>query len=189
MLKMARVIIFIVAFVGILVLTVLQRNGPIFLYDLLQLALYFLFIGTLIYSLYKTITDKTNKPWLQKFKPLLSGVCMIPLLFLISYLDNTDGGKGKLITGGVDNDLSFIHFDLYNDNTFKLLNSGPFDGQYYRGKYILKNDTLRIYNDSLRYLFPTLTFILKKSADKKIFFEPTDTNKYKMDLYIQNDNR
>ena len=186
---MARVVIFIVAFAGILILTILQREGSNLFYELVQLVLYFLFIVSLIYSLYKAITDKTNETKLQKFKLVLLGLCIVPFFFLISYLDDTDGGKGKLISGGVNNDLSFIHFDLFNDYTFKLLNSGPFGGQYYRGKYTLKNDTLKIDNDSLRYLFPTLTFKLKERKDKRIFFEPTDTSKYKMDLYIQNDNR
>ena len=189
MLKMGRVVTFIVAFAGILILTVLQRNGPNLFYELIQLVLYFLFIVSLIYSLYNAITDKTNGSKLQKFKTVLLGLFVIPFFLLIIYLDDTDGGKGKLISGGVNNDLSLIHFDLYNDNTFKLLNSGPFGGQYYRGKYTLKKDTLKLDNDSLMYLFPTLTFTLKERKDKRIFLEPTDTGKYKMILYIQNDYR
>jgi len=107
---------------------------------------------------------------------------------LITYLVDTEGGKKNIMQCNAGGDLTFVQLDLRNDGTFKLLNSGPFGGRYYRGKYTFQNDTLRIDNGD-KNLYPTLTFILKKDTiKKKKYFDPIplDTTKeaiYK--LYIQ----
>ena len=159
------------------------------LYGLGQISLYLVFIVTLLYAIFKAFTDKSHQTIFQKFKSVLIGLALIPIFILISYLAETDGGKRKLITSGYFTDLNFIQLDLFTDNTFKLHNSGPFGGTYYRGNYQLNNNVLKIDNDSLRYLFPSLTFTLKEREDKKKYFEPIDTNTFKMNLYIQEDHK
>jgi len=117
------------------------------------------------------------------------GFALTAFFFLLSYLVDTDGGKKRVIVGGVDHDLNFIHFQLFDDNTFKLLNSGPFGGNFYRGTYSLEKDTLRLNNDSLKYLYPTLTLVFKETEDKRKYFESVDTLKFKYKLFISADNR
>jgi len=94
-----------------------------------------------------------------------------------------------VIIGGANHDPSFMHFQLFSDQTFKFLNSGPFGGYYYRGTYTIENDTLRLNNDKLKYLYPTLTLIYKQAEDKEKYFESVDTLKFKERLYIYIDNR
>lgn len=113
----------------------------------------------------------------------------IGFFFLLSYLVDTDGGKKRVITGGFDHDLNFVYFQLFDDNKFKLLNSGPFGGRFYRGKYTFRNDTLKIDNDKLKNLYPSLTFILKQKDDKRKYFDPIDTIKSMYQLYIYKDFR
>ncbi len=117
------------------------------------------------------------------------GMLLTGFFILLSYLVDTDGGKQRVITGGSNHDPSFIHFQLFSDNTFKFLNSGPFGGNYYRGTYSLDNDTLRLKNDSLKYLYPTLTLAIKETDDKQKYFESVDTLKFKDKLFINIDNR
>ncbi len=117
------------------------------------------------------------------------GVILTAFFFLLSYLVDTDGGKKRVIIGGANHDPSFIHFQLFGDSTFKFLNSGPFGGNYYRGTYSLNNDTLRLNNDSLKYLYPTLTLVFKETDDKEKYFESVDTLKFKDKLFISTDKR
>jgi hypothetical protein len=100
-------------------------------------------------------------------------------------LVDTDGGKRRIITCGFNHDLNFVHVQLFKDNRFKLLNSGPFGGIFYRGTYSLKNDTLKFDNDRLRYLYPSLTFALKQNVGKQKYFDPIDTlsSEFKLDIY------
>ena len=108
---------------------------------------------------------------------------------MLSHLVDTDGGKKRVITGGFDHDLNFVYFQLFDDNKFKLLSSGPFGGTFYRGTYALRNDTLKINNDSLKNLYPSLTFVLKQKDDKRKYFDPVDTLKPMYQLYIYKDFR
>ena len=98
---------------------------------------------------------------------------------------DTDGGKKRVITGGFDHDLNFVYFQLFDDNKFKLLNSGPFRGIFYRGTYTFSNDTLKINNDSLKNLYPSLTLVLKQKNNKRKYFDPIDTLKsmYQLNIY------
>lgn len=186
MLKRRESILFIVVTIGIIILTFLQLNQIDFIYGLGQIILYFIFFCTFIYATYRLVKDKRQTPFFEKSKPLFLGLFVTGFFFLLSYLVDTDGGKKKFIVGGVDHDINFIHFQLFTDNSFKFLNSGPFGGQIYRGKYTLIGDTLSLYNDSLRYLYPTLRLV-KKTDNNKTFFEPVDSLRFKDKLYVYND--
>jgi len=189
MFKRRETIIFLVLTVGLIILTLLQLDQTNFIYGIGQLLLYFLFGCTIIYGLFRLIKDRRPISFIDKFKPLIFATTVIGFLFLLSYLVDTDGGKRRVITGGFDHDLNFIYFQLFDDNKFKLLNSGPFGGTFYRGTYSLQNDTLQIGNDSLRYIYPSLTFTMKQKEDNRKYFDPIDTLKSIYQLFIYKDFR
>lgn len=189
MFKRRETIIFIVLTVGIIILTVLQFDQTFFLYGIGQLLLYFLFGCTLIYGVFRLIGDRRPVSFIDKSKPTIIALTIIGFFFLLSHLVDTDGGKKRVITGGFDHDLNFIYFQLFDDNKFKLLNSGPFGGTFYRGTYSFYNDTLKINNDSLKNLYPSLTFVLKQKDDKRKYFDPIDTFKSMYQLYVYKDFR
>ena len=189
MFKKRETIIFIVLTVGITILTLLQLDQTSFLYDIGQLVLYFFYACTLIYGVFRFVKDRRPISLFQKSKSVILGFTIIGLFFLLSYLVETDGGKKRVITGGFDHDLNFVYFQLFDDNQFKLLNSGLFGGKFYRGTYTLNNDTLKIKNDSLKILYPSLTFILKQTGDKQKYFDPTDSLKSMYQLYVYKDFR
>lgn len=189
MFKRRETIIFIVLTVGIIILTLIQLDEIFFIYEIAKLFLYFLVAGTFLYTIYRVAKDKRQLPFIQKSKSLIFGLSLFGFLFLISYLADTDGGKKRVMTGGFTHDLNSIYLQLFDDNKFKLLNLGPFGGKFYRGNYTLKNDTLKIDNDSLRYLYPSLTFLLKQKEDKTKYFESTDTLKAIYQLLIYKDFR
>ena len=189
MFKRRESIFFLISTVGIVILTLLQFNQTFFLYGLGQLFLYFIFTCTGIYAIYRLLKDKRQVSFFHKAKPILLGLFLTGLLFLLSHLVDTDGGKKRVIVGGANHDPSFIQYQLFDDNTFKLHNSGPFGGTFYRGTYSLKNDTLRLNNDSLKYLYPTLTLVLKQSEDNQKYFESIDTLKIKEKLSVSTDTR
>lgn len=189
MFKRRETIIFTVLTAGIIILTLLQFDQTFFIYGLGQILLYFLFGCTLIYGVFRLIGDRRPIPFFDKSKPLILGLAIIGFFFLLSHLVDTDGGKKRVITGGYDHDLKFVYFELFDDNKFKFLNSGPFGGTFYRGTYTLRNDTLKINNDSLRSLYPSLTFVLKQKDDKRKYFDPVDSLKSMYQLYIYKDFR
>jgi hypothetical protein len=133
--------------------------------------------------------DRRALPFFQKSKPLILALTITGFFYLFSYLVDTDGGKKRVITGGLNHDLNFIHFQLFNDNHFKLLNSGPFGGNYYRGTYIFRNDTLILQNDKLTNLYPSLTLVLKQNGGKEKYFDPIDSEKSMFRLFIYKDFR
>ena len=185
MLKRRESILFIVVTIGIIILTLLQLNQVDFIYGLGQIILYFIFFCTFIYGIYRLLKDKRQTTFFEKIKPLFLGLVLTAFFYLLSYLVDTDGGKKRLIVGGIDHDINFIHFQLFKDNSFKFLNSGPFGGQIYRGKYTLIDDTLFFGNDNLRYLYPSLRLV-KKTDKNKTYFEPVDSFKFKDRLFVYN---
>ena len=189
MFKRRETVIFIVLTVGITILTLLQLGETFFLYGIGQLVLYFFYACTLIYGVFRFVKDRRPISLFEKSKSVILGFTIIGFFFLLSYLVDTDGGKKRVITGGFDHDLNFVYFQLFDDNQFKLINSGPFGGKFYRGKYTLNNDTLKIKNDSLKILYPSLTFILKQTGDKQKYFDPTDSLKSMYQLYVYKDFR
>jgi len=189
MFKRRDTIIFSVLTVGIIALNLLELNQLDFIIGLGRIFLCFVFFCTLLYSLYRLIKDRRQLSFFQKAKPLIFGFILTGFLFLVSYLVDIDGGKQRVITGKANHDPSFIRFQLFSANTFKILNLGPFGGRYDRGTYSLNNDTLRLSNDSLKYIYPTLTLVLKETDDKQKYFESVDTLKFKDKLFINSDNR
>jgi energy-coupling factor transporter transmembrane protein EcfT len=187
MLKAPQSKLFIALAILIYIFSLLQLNSTSFLYGLAQVASYFFFGMVMIYSIYKFLTDKRPISRYKKFQPTLLGLLLIGSFFLLTYLIETDGGKRTAITAGLDGDVYYIRLNLHTDKTFRLINSGPFGGNIYRGNYTLENDTLKIDNAELKYLYPTLTFTVKQTGNKK-YFEPvynTDTIKGKHSLYIR----
>jgi hypothetical protein len=184
MFKRKETIIFIVLTVGIIILTLLQLDQTFFIYGFGQLLLYFIFGCTLIYGIFRLIGDRRPISFIDKSKPLILALTIIGFFFLLSHLVDTDGGKKRVITGGFDHDLNFVYFQLFDDNKFKFLNSGPFGGTFYRGTYTLKNDTLKFDNESLKIQYPSLTFVLKQNEKEK-YFDPIDTLKsmYRLSIY------
>jgi hypothetical protein len=176
-----------IAFIGTCIFSLLQLNQTGFDYILGELALYSIFVAVFVYILYKVVANKPKTQWPLRFKPLLFGTILILLFFIKSYLIDTDGGKRKLLAAGANHDPSFVTMDLFTDGTFRYHNSGPFGGPIYRGKYVLHDDTLKIDNLKLRNIYPTLTFAIKESETKQKFFEPCDSNKFKLNLYIESD--
>jgi hypothetical protein len=136
-----------------------------------------LYAVTFIYTIYKVVKDKRPLPFLKKATPLWVAIVLAFSFPLTYWLVQTDGGKKVVIHAGCYSDLTFLSLDLRTDNTFKLLNSGPFGGKYFRGKYLLEKDTLRIYNDSLKHLYPTGTFLMTTDSLQRRFFEYVPVNK------------
>lgn len=182
-------ILFLVIMAGIIILTLLQLDQINFVYSIGQIILYLLFVCTIIYAVSRLIKERRPLSFFEKSKPLLLALTIAGFFYLLSYLVETDGGKRRVIIGGLDHDLHFIHFQLFDDNQFKLLNSGPFGGNYYRGTYILRNDTLILQNDKLANLYPSLTLVLKQNEDKEKYFEPIDSEKSMYQLFIYKDLR
>lgn len=185
MFKRRETICYIVLTVGIILLTILQLEHTFFIYGIGQVLIYFLFGCTFFYGVFRLIKDRRQISLIEKFKPTIFALAIIGFFVFLSHLVDTDGGKKRVITGGFDHDLNFVYFQLFSDNKFKFLNSGPFGGTFYRGTYTFRNDTLKINNDSLKYLYPSLTFVLKQKEDKRKYFEPIDTleSMYELNIY------
>jgi hypothetical protein len=180
--------LFLIFTAGFHVLTLLQVNATFFLFGLGQFLLGFLLIVVSIFSIVKIVKNKQRVPLLKRLQPLLFGLCLIASIPLVSHLVDTDGGKRTIINASSGGDLTFVELDLRDDGSFRLLNSGPFGGKFYRGHYKIKNDTLRIDNGD-RNLYPTLMFVIKyDTTRRKKYFDPipADTTKEPIyELYIQ----
>jgi hypothetical protein len=190
MVKRTETILFIILAYGIYFLTYLQFNETFFIYGITQWFLYLIFGATMLFAIVKVFRDKRPLTIFKKLQPLLLGSLLTLSFFFIEYLVETDGGKKVVLSAGHNGDLNYIHLDLRSDNTFKLTNSGPMGGSIYRGNYSLHNDTLKIDNGDLKYLYPSLTFAIKEAEGKRKYFDPveTDTTKFKYALYFQTSN-
>src|ERR1700743_3838116 len=140
MFKKRETVLFIVLAIGIVILTLIQLDNSFFLFDIAQILLYFIFGLNFLYGFVRFVKDKREVPTFEKVKPLLLGSILICFFFLFSYLVQTDGGKKRLITCGFNHDLNFVNVQLFADNRFRFLNSGPFGGFINRGRYTLEND-------------------------------------------------
>jgi hypothetical protein len=124
MLRRAETILFILLACGIFLLTYLQLNQTFFIYGLAQLLLYFLFALAIIYAAYKVIKDRRPLPLSKKIKPLLFGIFLVPVFFLISWLADTDGGKRNIISASHNGDLNFMRLGLLTDIALNLFHRG-----------------------------------------------------------------
>lgn len=182
-------IIFTVLSAIIIVLTVFQFNQINSVFGLAQLLLYLCFICTGIYAVYRLLNDKREIPLFAKVKPLLLGFLLVCSFFFLSFIINTDGGKKRVFTAGGNHGAGFINFQLFTDNTFKLLDASGVGGKIYRGTYSLLNDTLLLGNNELKFLYPTLKLVVKDGAGGVKYLEPVGGDILKNMLFIELNNR
>ncbi|MFT3680002.1 MAG: hypothetical protein QM791_06995 [Ferruginibacter sp.] len=182
-------IIFIVLSVGIVLLTLSQSSQISAVFGFIQLVLYLAFFFTIIYAIYRLVHDHRPIPDFDKAKPLMLGCILGCAFFFMSYILDTDGGKKRLYVAGVNNKTGFIHFQLFDDNTFKLLDAGAFGGKIYRGNYSLVNDTLILNNPGLKTIYPTLRMVLKDGANGSKYFEPIGGDLLKNMLFVEPERR
>ena len=183
MFKRADIILLIVFAIATNTFTILEINGPFLIYGIGQLFCGVVFIITFLYSVIRTIRKKELTPFSKKLKPILFGLILLLSLPSLSYAIDTDGFKTTIIQATSGGDLAFVNLRLRKDGSFNLLNSGPFGGQIYRGKYQFHNDTLRLDNGDLN-LYPTLAFIEEFDTVKnKRYFDPIPKDTGKIGIY------
>ena len=109
------------------------------------------------------------------------------LFFISDYLRN-GGLKSVVLKAHYEGRYNGINLTLYKDNTFQLLNSGPFGGKYTRGTYKFVQDTLYMQKDPLTRIYPTNTFVLRVNEKKEKYFQPVlkDTV-VNLSLYVAKD--
>lgn len=179
MFKRTETILFILFTASFDIFTLLQVNGDFILYSIAQFALGFLLVVTFIYSIWKILSNRRPIPLLKKLAPTSFGLFLIATIPIFGYLVDSDGGKKIILSATSGGGVGFVQLDLRDDGSFKLTNSGPLGGKFYRGHYLLQNDTLCIDNGD-KNLYPTLSFVLRDdTASKKRYLDPipTDTSK------------
>ena len=175
---------FITESAAILLLIFIQLNYFNSIVSSVQLLLYFAFICTGVYALYRLFHDERAIPLFDKVKPLLLGFILASSFFFLSYILTTDGGKKRLFIASGSNGYGFINFQLFEDNTFKLVASGAPDGKIYRGTYTVLNDTLYLGNKELKYLYPSLKLAVKDGVNGVKYLEPVGGDIVKNMLFI-----
>jgi hypothetical protein len=113
---------------------------------------------------------------------------MIPILWTMSdYLKN-DGFKSVVLKADYEGTHSGINLTLYKDNTFQLLNSGPFGGKYTRGTYKFVKDTLYIDTTPRPKPYPTASFVLRVNDRNEKYFDPiSNDSSLHLSLYVKKD--
>jgi hypothetical protein len=149
-----------------------ERNSTFFLAWLLMLVLFLFFAGVLVYSFIRSYNTHLITPRVVKFVPFILGSLMIPILVLTSTYLKNDGFKSVVLKASYEGKHNEINLTLYKDSTFQLLNSGPFGGNYVRGNYRFRHDTLYIDKQELSKIFPTGQLVLKVNDQKEKYFVP-----------------
>lgn len=165
-----------------------ERNSTFFLAWLLMLVLFLFFTLVLIYSFIRSYKSRLIHPSLLRFLPFVIGVLMVPgLLIMSNYLRN-DGFKSVVLKARYEGRYNGVNLTLYKDSTFQLLNSGPFGGDYIRGKYMFTQDTLYMEAQRLTKIYRTGTFVLRVNDRKEKYFEPvlSDTTLH-LSLQVEKD--
>jgi hypothetical protein len=113
---------------------------------------------------------------------------MIPaLLIMWNYLNN-DGFKSVVLKARYEGTHNGINLTLFKDNTFQLLNSGPFGGKYTRGNYKFVNDTLYMQSEQFSRINQTSVFILRVKERNQKYFEPLASDSgIPLSLYVNKD--
>lgn len=173
----------------IFALIILQFNYINYLFGTVQLMLYIAFIATAVYAFYRLFHDGRTIPFFDKLKPLLLGFVLAWGFVFLSFIVNTDGGKKRVFTAGVNTSTGFINFQMFDDNTFKLLDADKAGGNIYRGNYSLVNDTLMLGNSELKYLYPSLKLVVKDAVGGGKYLEPVGGDILKSMLFIDPDSR
>jgi hypothetical protein len=149
-----------------------ERNSTFFLAWLLMLFLFLFFTLVLVYSFVRSYRSKLINPAFLRFFPFVIGLLMVPILLIsYTYMMN-DGFKSVVLKAHYEGRYNGINLTLYKDNTFQLLNSGPFGGNYVRGKYTFKEDTLYMQKERLTDIYPTGTFVLRINERREKYLEP-----------------
>jgi predicted membrane protein len=165
-----------------------ERNSTFFLAWVLMLVLFLFFITVLIYSFVRSYKSNLIHPRILKFIPFVLGVLMIPVLLIMSSYLKNGGFKSVVLKAYYEGRHNEINLTLYKDNTFQLLNSGPFGGDYIRGSYKYDQDTLYIENEKVSKIYPAGKLVLKINERKEKYFYPviTDTST-QMILQVERD--
>jgi len=149
-----------------------ERNSTFFLAWLLMLVLFLFFTLVLVYSFIKSYKTRLINQQFLKFSPFILGILLVPVLFIVSDYLRNGGLKSVVLKARYEGRYTGINLTLYKDNTFQLLNSGPFGGKYTRGTYKFVQDTLYMEKDTLTKIYPTNTFVLRITGNKEKYFEP-----------------
>ena len=149
-----------------------ERNSTFFLAWVLMLVLFLFFALVLIYSFIRSYKSRIINPRILRYLPFVIGLLMIPVFLLTSKYLKNGGFKSVVLKASYDGEYNGINLTLYKDNTFQLLNSGPFGGNYIRGKYKYTQDTLYIEKERIEKIYPTGTFVLRINERKEKYFAP-----------------
>ncbi|HYJ39029.1 MAG TPA: hypothetical protein VEV87_10445 [Chitinophagaceae bacterium] len=165
-----------------------ERNSTFFLAWALMLVLFLFFAMVLIYSFIRSYKSRIINPRILRFLPFVIGLLMIPVFLLTSKYLKNDGFKSVVLKASYEGEYNGIKLTLYKDSTFQLLNSGPFGGNYIRGKYKYTHDTLYIEKEIIEKIYPTGTFVLRINERKEKYFDPivSDSSMH-LTLYVGKD--
>ncbi len=153
-----------------------ERNSTFFLAWVLMLVLFLFFVLVLVYSFIKSYKTRLIHPKVLKFVPFILGSLMIPALLVMSTYLRNDGFKSVVLNAHYEDQDTGINLTLYKDNTFQLLNSGPFGGKYIRGNYRYVQDTLYIEKEKVSKLYPPASFVLRINDRNQKYFEPVKSD-------------
>jgi hypothetical protein len=153
-----------------------------------MLVLFLFFTLVLIYSFIRSYKNRLLHPRFLRYAPFLLGILLIPVLFVVSDYVRNGGFKSVVLKASYEGRNNGINLTLYKDNTFQLLNSGPFGGKYVRGTYKFVQDTLYMEKDTLSRIIPTNTFVLRVNNKNEKYFDPVikDSNA-RLSLYVGKD--
>jgi len=149
-----------------------ERNSTFFLAWLLILILASFFVLVLVYSFIRSYNSKLLHPQLLRFLPFVLGFFMIPSLWFMSDYLRNDGFKSVVLKADYESTLNGLNLTLYKDNTFQLLKSGPFGGNYMRGNYKFVQDTLYIDTGKTSNINTAGRFVLRVNERNEKFFAP-----------------
>jgi hypothetical protein len=165
-----------------------ERNSTFFLAWLLMLILASFFVMVLAYSFIRSYNSNLLHPTLLRFLPFILGFLMIPAIWMMADYLRNDGFKSVVLKAEYEGKYNGVNLILYKDNTFQLLNSGPFGGHYVRGNYKFVKDTLYIDTGKATTQTSTGRFVLRMNDRKEKFFDPitVDTTSH-LSLFVRKD--
>ncbi len=178
-----RILLFFAILISIF--SIVQYNRTIYLLYIFQLLLGLGCVLLIVLEIYVNVKLK-EKILSERKRPFV--ILLFLAIFLIpvsTYLVRTDGGKKIILKVGASTPSEFIDLYLFKDNSYKLLHGGPTSGIYYRGGYTYSNDTLRIQNYRLDYLYPNQIFVYEKDKHAFIPVEIEDSTDFKSLLYVK----
>jgi hypothetical protein len=113
---------------------------------------------------------------------------MIPALLIMSNYLKNDGFKSVVLKANYEGTHKGINLTLFKDNSFQLLNSGPFGGNYIRGNYRFVSDTLYMESEQFSRGKPTSIFILRVNDRNQKYLQPVASDSaVPLSLYVNKD--